>query len=146
MTPFIVCHTTEDLKQLAATLHSAAGEIRIVMEHSQIQQFLDSSTSIVQHNHQEQIPYTLFRCGIRLCQKNFHFRFAQKFNTRRFRFLLSRDFHQFLVMLGQRNVHHDGVSKQRLYGFEFAVRIVTEQPRCFRSSRKSETIFLPSMS
>lgn len=34
MTPFDVCHTTEDLKQLTATLHSVGGEIRIIMEHT----------------------------------------------------------------------------------------------------------------
>lgn len=34
LTPFDVCHTAEDLKQLAATLHSVGGEMRIVMEHT----------------------------------------------------------------------------------------------------------------
>ena len=34
MTPFDVRHTAEDLKQLAATLHSVGGEMRIVMEHT----------------------------------------------------------------------------------------------------------------
>lgn len=34
LTPFDVCHTTEDLKQLAATLRSVGGEMRIVMEHT----------------------------------------------------------------------------------------------------------------
>ena len=34
LTPFDVRHTAEDLKQLAATLHSVGGEMRIVMEHT----------------------------------------------------------------------------------------------------------------
>ena len=95
------------------------GELNIA--DSQIQQFLDSCTSIVQHNHQEQISDTLFRFGIRLCQQSFHSCFTQKFNTGRFCFFLPWNLLQLFVITSQRNIHHGSVSKQCPDGFELVV-------------------------
>ena len=101
-------------------LHSwRFGELNIA--DFQIQQLLYPCAGIIQHNHQEQIPDAFLRSGIRLCQQNLHFRFTQKFNTGRFRFLLPRNLLQLLVITSQRNIHHGSVSKQCPDGFELVV-------------------------